>query len=55
MRAIHEYDRLGPEQFFSKHGFAPTTTYELSGRNVVTRRKQFSVQLMSSPRDNDSF
>jgi hypothetical protein len=28
-RAIQEYDRLGPEQFFSKHGFAPTTTYEL--------------------------
>src|SRR5579862_1839039 len=29
VRAIHEYDRLGPDQFFSKHGFAPTTTYEL--------------------------
>jgi hypothetical protein len=29
LRAIHEYDRLGPERFFSKHGFAPTTTYEL--------------------------
>jgi hypothetical protein len=29
LRAIHEYDRLGPEQFFSKHGFAPATTYEL--------------------------
>ena len=29
LRAIQEYDRLGPEQFFSKHGFAPTTTYEL--------------------------
>jgi hypothetical protein len=29
LRAINEYDRLGPEQFFSKHGFAPTTTYEL--------------------------
>jgi hypothetical protein len=28
-RALHEYDRLGPEQFFSEHGFAPTTTYEL--------------------------
>src|SRR5215472_15531180 len=28
-RAIKEYDRLGPERFFSKHGFAPTTTYEL--------------------------
>jgi hypothetical protein len=29
LRAIHEYDRLGPERFFSAHGFAPTTTYEL--------------------------
>jgi hypothetical protein len=29
LHAIHEYDRLGSEQFFSKHGFAPTTTYEL--------------------------
>jgi hypothetical protein len=29
LQAIHEYDRLGPKQFFSKHGFAPTTTYEL--------------------------
>jgi hypothetical protein len=29
LRAIQEYDRLGPEAFFSAHGFAPTTTYEL--------------------------
>jgi hypothetical protein len=29
LRAIHDYDRLGPEQFFAEHGFAPTTTYEL--------------------------
>jgi hypothetical protein len=29
VRAIKEYDRLGPEQFFAVHGFAPTTTYEL--------------------------
>ncbi len=29
LHAIQEYDRLGPEPFFSKHGFAPTTTYEL--------------------------
>jgi hypothetical protein len=30
LRAIKDYDRLGPERFFSKHGFAPTTTYELA-------------------------
>jgi len=29
LRAIQEYDRLGPEAFFSAHGFAPTTTYVL--------------------------
>lgn len=29
VRAIAEYDRLGPEGFFSTHGFAPTTTYDL--------------------------
>ena len=29
LRAIQEYDRLGSEGFFSAHGFAPTTTYEL--------------------------
>lgn len=29
MGAIAEYDRLGPDQFFAEHGFAPTTTYEL--------------------------
>ena len=29
VRAIDEYDQLGPERFFSQHGFAPTTTYEL--------------------------
>jgi hypothetical protein len=29
LRAMEEYDRLGPEGFFSAHGFAPTTTYDL--------------------------
>lgn len=29
LRAISEYDRLGPEKFFSQHGFGPTTTYDL--------------------------
>jgi hypothetical protein len=28
-RAIQEYDRLGPDRFFSEHGFAPATTYRL--------------------------
>jgi len=29
LRAIQEYNRLGPQDFFAKHGFAPTTTYDL--------------------------
>jgi hypothetical protein len=29
LRAIGEYDRLGPGPFFAEHGFAPTTTYDL--------------------------
>jgi hypothetical protein len=29
LRAIQEYDRLGPEQFFSEHGFGPSRSYEL--------------------------
>jgi hypothetical protein len=29
VRAIQEYDRLGPQEFFSAHGFAPSTTYDL--------------------------
>jgi len=27
--AIEEFDQLGPERFFSAHGFGPTTTYDL--------------------------
>ena len=29
LRAIEEYDQLGAEPFYSKHGFGPTTTYDL--------------------------
>jgi hypothetical protein len=29
VRAIREYDRLGPQAFFDEHGFAPTITYDL--------------------------
>ena len=49
LRALKEYDRLGPERFFSEHGFAPTTTYELVWDKRRTRRKQSWAQLMSSP------
>jgi hypothetical protein len=29
LRAIQDYDRLGPDAFFAEHGFGPTTTYDL--------------------------
>ncbi len=29
LRSIQDYDRLGADGFFSAHGFAPTTTYDL--------------------------
>ena len=29
LRALKEYDRLGPDSFFAAHGFASTTTYDL--------------------------
>ena len=29
LHTLQEYDELGSERFFSEHGFAPTTTYEL--------------------------
>ena len=33
VRAIHEYDRLGPEKFYAEHGFGPTPTYAKSVRS----------------------
>jgi len=29
VEAIREYDRLGPERFFARHGFGPSRSYEL--------------------------
>jgi hypothetical protein len=29
VRAIKECDKLGPEKFFSEHGYGPSRTYEL--------------------------
>jgi hypothetical protein len=29
LRAIREYDRLGPDQFFAKYGFGRSRSYEL--------------------------
>ena len=29
VRAAHEYDRLGAQDFFSAHGFGPSRSYQL--------------------------
>ena len=29
VRALTQYDQLGPKRFFAEHGFGPTTTYDL--------------------------
>ena len=29
VRAIREYDRLGPDRFFAEHGFGASRSYEL--------------------------
>jgi hypothetical protein len=49
LRAIQQYDQLGPERFFSEHGFGPSRSYELvwDKRRYPTRRSW--AQLMSSP------
>ena len=52
-RATKEYDRLGPEKFFAKHGFAPTTTYELIWEERNYPRKRYSARPMSSRTAND--
>jgi hypothetical protein len=39
VRAIREYDRVGPERFFAEHGFAPTTAYELAWEERLYPRK----------------
>ena len=53
LRALNEYNRLGPDRFFSKHGFAPTATYELAWKQRRYPPKQFWAQLLSSRRAND--
>jgi hypothetical protein len=30
LAALQDYDRLGPEQFFSQHGYGPSRSYELA-------------------------
>jgi len=42
MRAIQEYDRLGPEEFFAEHGFAPAAP-------VVSERSRLPAQRPGLP------
>jgi hypothetical protein len=36
LHAIKEYDRLGAEQFFSKHGFGQSRNYEPLTQRRIT-------------------
>ena len=54
LRAMKDYDRLGPEQFFSKHGSPLPRLMSWLGKDAVTRRKQSWAQRMSSQRASGS-
>jgi hypothetical protein len=54
LHAMQKYDRLGPEEFFAEHGFAPTTTYDLVWANAATRRKQSWARRTSWPPETGS-
>ena len=43
LRAIKEYDRLGPERFFAENGFAPTTTYDLAWEERLYRKRDVTA------------
>jgi hypothetical protein len=50
LRAIHEYDRLGPEQFFASMVSRPRRPMSWFGINTGILLRQSWAQLMSSPR-----
>ena len=52
VRAMQEYDRLGLERFFAKHGFGPTTTYDLVWEQRRYPPKRSWAPLMNSPQAN---
>lgn len=49
LRAIDEYDQLGPDGFFSEHGFGPSRSYELVWEQRPTHTKQSWALPMNSP------
>jgi hypothetical protein len=50
LAAIQEYDQLGPQRFFSKHGFGPSRTYELVWEERRYPHKAILGTATSSPR-----
>jgi 5-methylcytosine-specific restriction protein A len=44
LRAVDEYDRLGPGQFFAEYGFGPAKSYEL----VVGSRRYPSKAILGA-------
>ncbi|MFJ5212334.1 hypothetical protein [Streptomyces nigra] len=58
VRAVEEYDRLGPDAFFATHGFGPSRSYELvrDGRRyphkaILGTAYEFATGQMLSPSD----
>ena len=50
LRAIKDYDQLGPERFFSPSMVSPLPRLmSWPGKDAVTRRKRSWAQLMSPP------
>jgi hypothetical protein len=44
LAALQDYDRLGPERFFSRHGYGPSRSYEL-----IWNKRHYPTRLSSAP------
>jgi hypothetical protein len=53
VRAMKEYDRVGPKHFFSQHVSPRPRLMSWPGKNAVTHQKQSWAQLLSSQRATD--
>ena len=49
LAAVQEYDRLGPEQFFSEHGYGPSRSYELIWKSANPTKPSSAPPTKSPP------
>ena len=47
VQAMQEYDRMGPDKFFAKHGFGPTTTCDLWKEPLTRPRRSWAPHTSS--------